>query len=90
VALRAFPNPTTSGSRIAFDVARPGRVDARVLDVTGRVVRRLASAAPYATGPASLDWDGRDASGRRLPAGVYFVEVRRGSARDVAKITVVR
>lgn len=40
-------------------------------DLAGRIVRTLHD-GPAADG-ASLAWDGRDADGRALPAGVYFV-----------------
>ena len=90
VALRAFPNPARAGSTIEFQQKRAGRVDARVFDVTGRVVRELARQVPFASGQGTLRWDGRAGDGRSVPPGVYFVQVRRGAETDVAKITVVR
>jgi hypothetical protein len=48
------------------------RLDLRIYDVRGREVRRLAnnSAAAF-TG--EILWDGKDASGRDLPTGLYIV-----------------
>jgi subtilisin family serine protease len=49
--------------------------------------RRVTSGAtrPAAT---SATWDGRDSKGAPVPAGVYFLEVRRGN--DLARGTLVR
>ena len=35
-------------------------------------------------------WDGRDASGRRAAAGVYFLRLESGGMTQTRKITVVR
>ena len=39
-----------------------------ICDATGRLIRRLA-------GAGSITWDGRDAAGQKLPAGVYMVRL---------------
>jgi hypothetical protein len=44
-----------------------------VFDAVGRPVRRLGSTAPAAPGTHAIIWDGRDDSGRKLPAGSYVV-----------------
>jgi flagellar hook assembly protein FlgD len=43
----------------------------RLIDVTGRVVRKLAD-GELPGGAQPLTWDGRDDRGRAMPAGVYF------------------
>jgi hypothetical protein len=63
--LRVFPNPFRSGTRIE---ARGG-YEVNVFDVNGRKVRTWASREVL-----SVDWDGTDRVGRRLPAGIYFVK----------------
>ena len=45
----------------------------RIRDQRGRVVRELPTVA--APGPQTLRWDGRDAQGHPVPAGVYVAEV---------------
>jgi flagellar hook assembly protein FlgD len=47
-----------------------------ILDAAGRVVLALPLAAGGAT------WDGRDASGRSVPAGRYWIRAA-GAARGV-------
>jgi len=68
------PNPFRRSTRIPF-AARPGvRLVVEVRDVAGRLVRRLDGVS---SGPGSspLTWDGRDESGRVLPAGTYFLHL---------------
>lgn len=63
--LRAFPSPTRGPVSIEDLAGGTSRVV--VLDVTGRRVRTLDLAGAHTT------WDGRDATGSPVAAGVYFV-----------------
>lgn len=74
IALRAAPNPFRTATTLSFSLAASGDVRVAIHDVTGRRVRELASARMDA-GTHRLDWDGRDASGNLVPAGVYFARV---------------
>ena len=70
--LSATPNPFRGETRIAFEGEHvDGAVTVRVIDVAGRTVRTIRGSGE------SLVWDGRDDSGRDVPAGVYFVRAGR-------------
>ena len=56
---------------LSYTLARAGEADLAVTDASGRTVRTLVSGMAE-PGVFSARWDGRDASGRRLAAGVYF------------------
>jgi flagellar hook assembly protein FlgD len=60
-----------------------------LFNTAGRVVRRLYD-GPIAPGAQNLLWDGRDAGGRPLPAGVYLARVTAGRETQVTKFTLVR
>ncbi|MEO0086112.1 MAG: C25 family cysteine peptidase [candidate division WOR-3 bacterium] len=76
--LAAFPNPFRKTTSVIYAVNNPsssgGQVSLRVFDRSGRLVRTLAGerATP---GHHSLAWDGRDDTGRLVPAGVYFLKL---------------
>jgi len=90
VQLRTLaPNPTIDGAVIAFRLARAALVTVAIFDATGRHVRGLVS-TPFAAGDGRLSWDGRDDAGRTTMAGIYFVSVRAGDARDTGRLLVVR
>jgi FlgD Ig-like domain len=77
-ALRfAPPEPNPSGGRttLRYELPAPAHVDLTVYSVQGDRVRTL-EAGPAAAGPHVLAWDGRDARGRAVAAGVYLVRLR--------------
>ena len=88
VALRAglpYPNPTREGAALDL-IGSPGSpVRARVVDMRGRVVARLAVSA--GTGP--VIWDGRLDTGPEAPAGVYFIRVESDRASTTRRLVKV-
>jgi hypothetical protein len=85
-------NPFARGAAtIRFGLARPDRVEVRIYDVGGRVVRRLADRA-FAAGMHDLAWDGTDDRGRAVARGVYFTRVhyRDGGFTSNRKLTVLK
>ena len=75
VGLRANPNPFALGTEIQFSLSAPARVRIGIYDLAGREVRALGSPLPLSAGAHRVSWDGRDASGRRAPTGVYFASL---------------
>jgi hypothetical protein len=66
------PNPARGSVVLAFALARAGRVEISVHDVTGaRVATPVAGVLP--AGRHEARWDGTGRRGDRFPAGVYFV-----------------
>jgi hypothetical protein len=84
----AFPNPFNPAVSIRFSLAEPARLLLAVHDAAGRRVATLAD-APYDSGEFTLSWDGRDASGRPAPTGIYFVRMETGSFRAARKIVLL-
>lgn len=70
----AWPNPLNPATEIAFFVARECRVQVRLFDVRGRLVR-TAFDGTVAAGEHTVAWDGRDDQARRLPSATYKVQV---------------
>ncbi|MFI5371526.1 MAG: M1 family aminopeptidase, partial [Candidatus Eisenbacteria bacterium] len=79
------PNPFSGGTTTRLTLGMAARVDAEVLDASGRRVRVIASGV-FASGEHALAWDGRDAAGRLVPAGVYWLRVRAGGDEVVRKM----
>lgn len=64
-----------SRTNIGYFTPWAGRVAVDILDIAGRTVTTLVDA--YALpGIYEVDWDHRDADGRPVPSGVYYVEIR--------------
>src|SRR5262245_30525680 len=85
--LSAGPNPSSGAMEIRFTLAAPSRIDLRIYDLAGRVVRSLATARPLGGGTHAVAWDGRNGEGREVPAGVYFASLRE-SGRERRAVLV--
>jgi flagellar hook assembly protein FlgD len=86
----SHPNPFSPWTTIRFSLATASRVELRILDVTGRVVRTFETGQLRAEGDYAFTWRGHGDSGSRLSSGVYFVELRAGDAHETSKVTLVR
>ncbi len=79
------PNPFRGETRIHWSSSDVS-VELRIHTPAGRtLVHRILPASA----PGWL-WDGTDASGRRIPAGVYFCSLRSGSRTTTSRLVVVR
>jgi len=79
------PNPTRNLSRLEFALGSPSRVQVWVQDARGRRVRALRSAVLPA-GTHHEAWDGRDAAGRRVPPGLYFLRLQADDEEAAARL----
>lgn len=87
---RSFPNPFARGTSIAYRVRETDLVSVTVYDVTGAVVRRISPEQRRGPGVHVVAWDGRDASGRDLPSGMYFYRVAGERFRVTRPLTILR
>ncbi len=69
------PNPFNSRATIRLSLAHAGHLDLGIFDVTGRRVRTLVDGEREG-GEHSVVWDGTDNQGRRLGAGIYWVQMK--------------
>jgi len=83
------PNPARGSTVLAFSLRDPGAAELSVVDAAGRRVATLVTGR-QASGRHEIRWAGRDARGRPLPSGVYFVALEVGDARDLRKVTLIR
>jgi hypothetical protein len=86
-------NPMVAGGKamVHFGLAKADRVEVKVYDVTGRLVRSLADRA-FQAGEHSLIWDGTNDQGQVVARGVYFTQVKFINSRfvDAKKVTVLK
>ena len=73
-------------SVVRFGVAKAGRVQVTIYDVTGRKIKNLADRV-FQAGEHSLQWDGTDDDGSKVARGVYFV--RSSVQKDAGRIIVL-
>jgi len=83
------PNPTAGAAAFELTMPRRGTIDLEVLDVSGRLVRRLRHEESFAAGDHAIEWDGSGASGVQVRSGSYFVRLIV-DGRVAATIKVIR
>ena len=89
LALRS-ENPHRGGdAKITFGITRKERVELKVYDVTGRLVKTLAN-REFTAGEHTLYWDGSNEDGRLVPRGVYFYQLRTPSFVSQKKLAVLK
>jgi uncharacterized membrane protein len=79
------PNPSTSATRLELALPTATPVDLSVYDASGRHVATLVH-ANLSAGRRSVQWDGREASGRLATAGVYFARLVTPQGSAVRRI----
>lgn len=83
------PNPFSGSTEIRFSLSSTSHVGIEIFDLLGREVRRLMDKT-LPPGAYSVQWDGRDAAGRRLAAGVYFSRLSTGEVVSSCRMVLVR
>jgi hypothetical protein len=82
-------NPVLGATEIRFEVPAPIRARLAVYDVTGRLTRTLADGIATA-GVNSIAWDGTNAAGQPVSAGVYFLKLQAGEFHATRTVVVNR
>jgi len=86
----ARPNPFRSQTWISYTVPTGGaRVAIRLYDLRGRLVRTMIDRSQPG-GAYQAIWNGRDESGHRLSAGVYFCRAEIGEWSEMRKMVLIR
>jgi hypothetical protein len=89
LSLAVVANPFAGRAEIELGFAADGNTALDVYDVAGRHLRTIA-AGPSSRGRSTAVWDGADARGARLPAGVYFFRLSQNGASVTKKGVLLR
>ncbi len=73
-------NPTSgrspTGYEISYTLSQDARVEVTILGANGRTLVQVGATRDVASGDNSIVWNGRDASGHPVPAGLYSLQLR--------------
>lgn len=88
--LRPNPfRPEQGALDVHFSLRAAGHARLTVYDLEGRVVQRLLDGA-LGAGRQNVLWNGRDAEGHAVRAGVYVVALEAGKDKKRRKVSVMR
>jgi len=95
IGLQVYPNPFRNAVSIKFQIPEQGVassqksvVSIKIYDANGRLVRQFNHLTNYLFN--QIVWDGTDDSGRRLPAGIYFIRVESDEFKETEKVILLR
>ncbi len=90
--LTLSPNPFTHHTDIRYQITDNGQdrtdIGLKIYDASGRLVKDFGQSSVIGH-QSSMKWDGTDHRGRRLPAGVYFVQLKTETHSATQKVTLV-
>ncbi|MBO6576822.1 MAG: SMP-30/gluconolactonase/LRE family protein [Rhodothermales bacterium] len=76
LSLENYPNPFTASTTITYTLGEPGQVSVEIYNMLGQRVRTLT--AQSIAGVQSMQWDGRNDAGQRVPPATYLYTMRSG------------
>ena len=85
----SYPNPFTRETFIPIeskDSSSPLKVE--VYNLKGQIVRVLYNSLPAAK--TQLSWDGKDAFGKAVSTGIYFIKVQQGTKVQSRKVLLLK
>jgi glucose/arabinose dehydrogenase len=89
LTVRVSPIPFATLARVLFTLPDRGPATIDAYDVAGHSVQHLLDGV-LSAGPHDFVWRPRDASGRSLPTGVYFLRVEFAGRTETQKVVIVR
>jgi subtilisin family serine protease len=86
-----FPNPIIAGATtIRFQLEKSGPVTVKIFNRLGQEVTTLAANQNFAAGRQhDLTWDGRNAHGDKVAAGIYFYQLSFNGIRRTHKMLLL-
>jgi len=97
--LEIYPNPFNEKIKINFEIPQlemhsfltgKSEMSLKIYDASGRLVKSFCLPSAYSLLPSTITWDGTDEIGRKVPAGVYFVQLKANSVNEIRKIILLR
>ncbi len=84
-----FPNPFNPSTTIEFNLPEQSRVDLKIYDIRGRLVKDLA-AKEFPAGLNQVIWDGKNDADENVTSGIYFYKFISGPTVSVKPMTIVK
>ncbi len=84
-----YPNPFRGGTALAFALPRPTEARLEVYNVAGRRVATVVNGS-FPAGEHLVTWDGTDARGAKVPAGIYFYRFEANGFESTKKMILLK
>ena len=84
-----YPNPFNSTTKIDYQIPKKKNVQLVIFDILGRNVITLVDDL-LQPGYKTITWNGIDAFGNNVSAGMYFYMIQTGKNREVKKMVLLK
>jgi hypothetical protein len=84
-----YPNPFNANTQISFALPQSGKTRLEIFNILGQRVNTLVDEYLQA-GYKTVNWDGRDFSGREVPSGIYFYRLRSQDFLQTKKMLMIQ
>ena len=88
LALNNTPNPFNAQTQIEFQLPSTGTATIQIYNAAGRLVRTITYKHAQ-QGMNSVNWNGYNDSGRRVPSGVYFCRLEALGITQTRKMIII-
>jgi len=82
-----YPNPVTSTTTIRYSIGSAKNATLRIYSLNGALIRTLHD-GPASLGQQAITWDGKDAAGRKVAAGVYVYTLNADGQSATRKMVI--
>ncbi|MEI6852053.1 MAG: aryl-sulfate sulfotransferase [Bacteroidota bacterium] len=83
-----YPNPFSESTTIPFELSESKHIDVIILDFSGSQVKTLVNRT-YSKGKYSVEWDGTNENGMKLPGGTYFYVLKANNVQLCKKMILL-
>ena len=85
-----YPNPFNPTTNIFFNLRKPAsKIKINIFDIFGRNIKQL-TVENIISGQQSVNWDGKNNIGIKVPSGLYFYEITSESFTVKGKMTLLK
>jgi 3',5'-cyclic AMP phosphodiesterase CpdA len=85
-----YPNPFSNETKIDYQLPRDCKVDLKIYDVTGRLVKTLINNDEKMAGYHTVLWDGKNDIGENVVNGIYFYVIKADNYNKIGKMVLIR
>ena len=87
--IQNYPNPFNPNTKINFFIPEKNNIDINIYNIRGDKIKNLFN-GDIETGYHSINWDGKNDNGNKLPSGVYFLKLNYDNKFITSKLVKMK
>ena len=89
LSISCYPNPFSDRSLITVKAPEPGAYKLNIYNIKGQLIRSYTNSSK-SSGDQTIQWDGRDDTGRQVSGGIYLPVAQSGNKVANSKILYLK